>query len=189
MRRRGATLVELILGMSITVVVVLASAELLLSGLKSYNRTTVEVGLNNQNAQGLRRVSQSLREALAVTVSADGRRIDYTLPQRSAANNPVTGEREFIDPPVSDGVARHYVVNMTNGTLVDGVTGRVLVRNIVARDPQVGSSQFNQNYAPFQLTTIGSLRAVSINLITLDKANGKDRYARMKTAAVVRNAQ
>jgi hypothetical protein len=62
-----------------------------------------------------------------------------------------------------------------------------LARNVVLTDPDPESSQYNQAYAPFQLTTIGSRRALSINVITQDQVLGKPRYVRLKTTVILRN--
>lgn len=188
MRRRGFTLIELTVGMGMLMLVVLGCATLMVSGLQSLNKTSVDANLGNDNAQGLRRVSEAIRGAVWVSVSTDGRTLSYSLPRMSTTTDPLTGERELVDPPVSDGVVRRFVVDFTAGTLTDMQSNRVLVRNIAATDPQPSSSLFNQAYPPFQLTTIGSMRAVSINLITRANAAGQARWVRLKTSAVIRNS-
>jgi hypothetical protein len=89
----------------------------------------------------------------------------------------------------SDGVVRQYVVDPNAKTLKEYPGGRVLIRNLSAVDLDPKSTQYNQAYPAFQLTSIGSYRAISIHLVTR-KTNISDlRYTRMKTTAVVRNAK
>lgn len=186
-RRRGMTLVEILVALGIVAMVILGSVSLLLSGLTSFSRTSSDAALTGTNAQGLRRVSECLRTAMSVTVSPDGRTVSYQVPALSGSTDPVTGEREYSEPMVSDGTTRSFVVNRTARTLTETATGRVLVRNITDTDPQPGSTQYGQTYAPFSVTTIGSARAVTINLITQERAANQTRYIRLKTTAVIRN--
>jgi Tfp pilus assembly protein PilW len=181
------TLVEVLTAMGIIAMVILGSVSLLLTGLQAFARTSTDVSITDDNANGLRRISESLRGAMAVTVASDGTSISYQLPARSSSADPVTGEAELREPLVWDGVTRSYSVNRIAGTLTDSVSGRVFVRKIVAFDPQPGSTQYGMSYAPFSVTTIGSARAVTINLITQDRVGTSTRYLRLKTTAVIRN--
>ena len=188
MRRRGFTLVELLSGISVMALVILGSLTLLVNGLRSFNRTSVDVRLTQQNAQAERRICETIRQATSVTISSSGATLSYTLPAFSGAVDPVTGEKELQQPCVSDGVARSFVVDWAAGTLKDMPSGRILARNITNKDPEVGSSQYHQAYVPFQLTTIGAYRAITINLITRDTVSSQPRWIRMKTTALVRNS-
>jgi len=188
MRRRGFTLIELLTAMTVMGFVILGTLTLLITGMKSFKKTTADVDITNQNAQALRRVSETLRQAINVTISGNGTVVSFNLPKMGAVDS-VTGEAEVLDPLTSDGVARSYTVNFTSGTLVEQPGGRVLVKNLASKDPQVGSAQYNQAYTPFQLTTFGSYRAVTVNLITTQALTDQTRNMRMKTTAVVRNAK
>jgi hypothetical protein len=187
MKKKGLTLVELMVMMTLMAMVSLGASALFLSGLRSFDRTTVDIDISQKNAQGIRRVVETVREAVTVSISNNGQTLTYTLPARTAAVDPVTGEREYVDPPVSDGVTRSFVI--ANGELRSNPGNRLLVRNILTADPEPGSSQFEQPYSPFQLTTIGSRRAITVNIITGTSGGGTQRYARMKTTVLVRNAQ
>lgn len=188
MRRRAFTLVELLTGMSILSMVLLGTMTLLVTGLKSFRKTTTDVDLTNQNSNSLRKVSETLRQAINVTISNSGKTVTFNLP-RMGGVDPVTGEKELVEPIVSDGISRSYVVDFTTGRLTEMPGGRILIKNISSTDPQVGSTQYNQAYTPFQLTSIGSYRAVTVNLITSQKLVEQNRFTRMKTTAVVRNAR
>lgn len=188
MKKRAFTLVELLTGMSILSLVLLGTMTLLVTGLKSFRKTTNDVDITNQNSNTLRKVSETLRQAINVTISNSGKTVTFNLPKVGGVD-PVTGEKELVEPIVSDGVSRSYVIDFTTGKLTENPGGRVLIKDIAAKDPLPDSSQYNQAYTPFQLTSIGSYRAVTVNLITSQKLVDQSRYMRMKTTAVVRNAR
>jgi len=179
-------MLEVVTGMSLLVLTMTAVVALLVSGMRSLDRTATSVDLSQSNAQGLRRVNDTLREAMTVTISTDGRTITYQLPKRMTTNDPITGEKEYVEPLVSDGVNRTFTVT-TSGTLVGD--GRTYVRRIALVDPDKDSSQYGQNYAPFAATTIGSTRAITINLITRQQKPSGDLFFRMKTTTLLRNAK
>ena len=186
--KRGFTLVELLSGMAVLSIVLLGSINLLSTGLRSFQKTTTDVDITNQNANSMRRISETLRQAYKVTISNSGNTISYELPALGPYD-PITGERELFEPMKSDGVVRQYVVDPIAKTLKAYPGGRVLIRNLSAVDLDPKSTQYNQAYPAFQLTSIGSYRAISIHLVTR-KTNISDlRYTRMKTTAVVRNAK
>ncbi len=154
------------------------------AGIRTALKTNASTVLTQQNALGIRRITGTLNEALSATISNSNTRIDYVLPKRAAANDVVTGQREFIIPLETDGVARFFQV--TSGRLVDE-SGRTIVRDIVTTDLDPNSSQFNQTYQPFQFTTIGGTRAVTINFVTAVTV-GNRRYVKMKSTVLLRNA-
>lgn len=188
MRKRGFTLLELMTGLTVMAMVILGSMTLLITGLTSFKKTQSDVDITNQNAQAVRRIGEILRQAMNVQITNSGKTISFNLPKMGGVD-PLTGEKEVLDPLTSDGVARSYVVDTAAGTLTEQPGGRVLIRNISDKDLQQGSTQYNQAYVPFQLTTFGSYRAVTINLITKQALVRETRFMRMKTTSVVRNAR
>jgi prepilin-type N-terminal cleavage/methylation domain-containing protein len=189
MRRRGFTTVELVVAMTVLAMVVMGTSAMMITGLRSFDRTTNSVTITQQNAQNIRRISESLRGATNVRISSDGTTIRYNYPLLTPVTDPITGEREMVDPLTSDGIERGFQVDFSQGVLRELETGRILVRNLISRDPEERSSQFNQVYQPFQPTTVGSLRGITINLITQLGADEHRRTARMKTTVLVRNSQ
>lgn len=185
-KRRGFTLTELLTSLGMMAFTLGAISSLFIFGLRSFQNTTTDTNLNQSNAQGMRRLTETLRSAMSITISNDGKTLSYTLPKLTAANDPQTGEKEFIIPLVSDGTNRTFTVN-SSGNLIDSVGNRTLMKRIRATDPDPASSQYNQTYAPFSSTTIGSQRAITINLITAENVMGKLRYARFKTTVVLHN--
>lgn len=185
-KRRGFTLTELLTSLGMMAFVLGAICSLFINSLRSFQNTTTDTNLNQSNAQGMRRLTETLRSAMTVAISTDGKTISYTLPKLTALNDPLTGEKEYIIPLETDGTNRTFTVN-TAGELVDSVGNRKLMKKIRATDPDTASSQYNQTYAPFSSTTIGSERAITINLITAESVMGKLRYARYKTTVVLHN--
>jgi prepilin-type N-terminal cleavage/methylation domain-containing protein len=186
-RRRGFTLVELLTGMGVMALLVLGSMTLFASSLRSLQRTSNDVTMTDQNSRALRKVSETIRQAMSVTVTNSGKTISFNLPAMTAGVDTVTGEKECIVPVVSDGVNRGYNIDFGAGVLRDTVTGKVLVRNLYSKDPDAASSLYNQSYLPFDIVMIGTHRALTINLITRDATSGQARTTRMKTTIILRN--
>lgn len=183
--RRGFSLVELIVTMGLMGFVFFSAMALTIDGLRITGKQDAEVVHTQQAAQALRKLSETIRDASTVSISNYGKTITYQLPLLTNSNDAATGEKEMIYPVQSDGVNKAF-------TVVDGklkVGSQVLVSNVLSQDPDPNSSQYNQDYAPFSLTTIGSKKAVTINLIVGRMISGKMTYARMKTTIVVRNSQ
>lgn len=188
MKRNGFTLVELLAAMSTMTVVLLGTMTLLVTGLKSFKKTSTDVDITNQNANAMRKIGETLRQSMNVAITNSGKTISFNLPKMGSVD-PVTGETELMEPLTSDGVLRTYTVDFTTGKLTANPGNKVLVSNISPKDPQEGSSQYNQAYTPFQLTSIGSYRAITINLITTQNVVESQRFIRMKSSTVVRNAR
>jgi type II secretory pathway pseudopilin PulG len=186
MRRRGFSITEVMVSLITLAMVLFGSVALLMSGMQGFSNATSESKLTTSNAQGLRFVTEAIRESVNVQLE-DTNRLHYFLPLRNANITPETGERELADPTVEDGVTRTFRINWTTGELREANTNRILVRNIVRQDPEPTSSQFGRSYNPFQFTTIGSARAVTITLITQERVGVQTRYVRLKTTVLLRN--
>ncbi len=185
MRKRGMTLVELMTSVCFLVLVFLGFGMMVTYGMQSFQRTSNDATVTTSNAQSMRRMSDALRGAINVSITNSGKTISFNYPKLASTNDPVTGEKELIVPLTSDGVARGYSVN-NSGQLVDTNGGRVLVRNVISTDPQVGSSQYGQAYAPFSYSVIGGQQVIQINLITQTGGENYKRYQRLKTAVYLR---
>jgi len=189
MRRRGMTLIELVTGMGLMMLLVLGSMNLLTNSFKSLQRTTSDVTMTDQTSRSLRKLTEKIRPAVTVTITNSGTTLAYNLPKMVSSVDPVTGEYEEVVPVTSDGVAHGYAVNFSAGTLTDTQTGKVLIQNVCSYDPDPNSTLYNKAYVPFQISSIGTYKALTINLITLDATSGQSRVMRMKTTMILRNAQ
>ncbi len=187
MTRRGMALIELVVGMVALAALVLGSMGMFVWSLRMFSQTDTDIELSQEGALAMRRISEKMRGAMSMTLSEGGDKVTYVLPKRESTADPDTGEAEYLYPLVSDGVTRSFTVG--NGKLVDDATGAVLVDNVVLTDPDPKSSQYNKTYAPFQLTTIGSRRALTLNLIARKTTPSGARYVRYKTTTILRNGQ
>jgi prepilin-type N-terminal cleavage/methylation domain-containing protein len=185
MRSKGFTLVELLVGMTILGLLTIGTMTVFSETMKGFYKTKTDIDLASQNSLGVRRVAETLRSAYDMSISNGGKTVTYTFPLKNNSVDPDTGEKEYFEPLTSDGVSRSFTIS--NGELVDVSSGRTLATNVILTDPDPQSSQYNQTYAPFQLTTIGSRRALSINVITQDQVLGQPRYVRLKTTVILRN--
>lgn len=186
MRKRGFTLIELMVGMVVMGLLIIGTLTVFSQSMQGFYRTKTDIELSTENSQSIHRVADTLRSAYSMQIQDGGRKIVYTMPRISNLVDPDTGEREVLEPIQSDGVQRSFTV--ANGKLVDDHSGRTLAENVVLVDPDPDSTQYNQQYPPFQLTTIGSRRALTINLISKNQVLGSDRYQRMKTTVIIRNS-
>jgi prepilin-type N-terminal cleavage/methylation domain-containing protein len=183
--KKGVTLIETLLAVMISSVIMFAALTLWISGSRFFMNTETDVEITRENSSTLRRISERLRGAIDVTISEDGKRITYMLPERLGFHEQTTGENEYALPVRWDGVERGYEV--VGDKLINIRTQKVLVDHIIAYDPDPKSTQFDQEYRPFSATSIGSKRAVTVNLITLRPSPVQPRYVRMKTSALLRN--
>ena len=186
MKRKGFTLVELLVATGVMGLLITGVMTVFASSMHSFYRTETDIDLANQGSLGMQRVADSLRGAYGMEVMDSGNKVTYTMPLISNVVDPITGEREIFDPLQGDGVVRSFSVR--EGKLYDDFENRVLMDDIVLIDPRSDSSQFEKTYAPFQLTTIGSRRALTITFITAEQVLGEPRYSRMKTTVIIRNS-
>lgn len=186
MIRKGFTLIELLVGMTVMGALIIGTLTIFSESMKGFHQTKTDIDLATDNTLAMQRVAETLRGAYTMQIQNNGAKVVFFMPRMSLNSDVDTGEKEIFEPIQSDGVQRSFSV--ANGVLKDDVSGRVLAENVVLTDPDPLSSQYNQTYAPFQLTTIGSRRALSINIITKSQVLGKPRYSRMKTTVILRNS-
>jgi len=185
MRKSGFTLLELMVAMTILGFLIVGTMSVFSETMKGFYRSKTDITITADNALGMDRVAGTLRGACSMSISPDGTVLTYFLPKKSALKDATTGEIEYVEPMVPEVLARTFTIS--KGVLKDDNSGRVLAKSIVLVDPDPKSTQYQQTYSPFQLTTIGSRRALTINLITQESVLGNPRYTRMKTTVVLRN--
>lgn len=184
-KKAAFTLTEIVTAMGLMAFTLFSTLGLFITGLKSYTRTTADSSNSQPLAQAIRRIAETIRPAMTVSVSNSGNTLNYTLPALSANKDPVTGEYEYVYPLVSDGVTRSY--SISNGNLVQQPGGRILASSVTTLDPDKSSSQYNQTYTPFQLSPMGSRQSVTIELITQRMVRSQTRYAKYKTTITLQN--
>jgi hypothetical protein len=186
-RQRGFTVTEMVSAVFLIFLVIAGTVAMMLSSSQGLGNAVAADKAVIYNAQGMRYMASVLRGAMSVTINETGSRIDYVLPKLSATNNPDTGEKELIDPLVGDGVSRSFVTMWSEFRLYDNQTNKTLCRDLFRTDPEKKSSQYNKSYPVFQMTTIGSAKAVTITLVTREQFGTQFRDVRLKTTALLRN--
>ena len=187
--KKGFTLVEVMASMFVLGMIVLGSFALLTTGLAGFTRANTDAELSSTNARSMRHVVENLRNASSVTVSSSGLRVDYTLPLYTNSADAVTGEKEISVPVQSDGVARAYVVDFAKGTMTDTSTNKVVLTNISSVDLDPNSTLYKKAYSPFQLSSVGSVKALTVNLITTANVVSDKRFVRFKTTVIGHNTK
>jgi len=181
-RRRGFTLMEAMTASLMTVLVIAGAVGTMLAGLQSWSQGTGLVESEMDAQQGMRAVVGELREAMAITVDADGKGVTYRLPQKN-------GSGEFITPALWDGVSRRIsIVANTYGRndLNIGVVGNMtkISRNIVLQDP----IRLNVAYIPFVAGPGTIKRSITITFVS-NALGSKERvtYSRNRELLYLRN--
>lgn len=131
-RQRGVTLVELVASGAILVLVVGVGAAVSSAASKNTLRGQQWSQVDDSSRMAISLMRRTLREAMAVDVSADGTSVEFRLPRKDA-----TGSVRL--PLEWDGVEREFIV--ANGTLSlrEGNATRQIARRVWTVDPVRGA--------------------------------------------------
>ncbi|MEA2553620.1 MAG: hypothetical protein QOJ65_1796, partial [Fimbriimonadaceae bacterium] len=97
-KRRGSSIVEVVMGAGLMMLITLGTMSLLVSGLRYATRTTSDLTMSTKNAQALRWISELSRGAMTATITNAGSQINFALPKDSAVTDAYTGEKEVAYP-------------------------------------------------------------------------------------------
>jgi type II secretory pathway pseudopilin PulG len=186
-RQRGFTITEVVSATLVITMVIGGTVALLISSTQGMANSVGGDKVLLSNTQGMRYMAEALRSAMKVSINDSDNVITYELPKVSDTVDPATGERELLDPLVSDGVQRSFKANFGNGRVIDQLSGKIICRNIYRTDPEIKSTQYGKGVAPFQMTTIGSARAVTLTIITREQVGTQFKWVRLKTTTLLRN--
>ena len=190
-KRRGFTLIEVMVGSSLTALLILYSLTLLSTSLRSMQRTDARIEMSDKGTLVIRKISEELRSAFNVTVSSDGRTLSYSLPKSNTTNDSVTGEKEYTLPMQSDGITKNYSVNSSGQLRYWENTGaaRTIATGILLVDPDPASTKYNETYLNFQLLRVGTKAAVRVTLLTQRNLLSGKQNNRMTVLTLLRNAK
>lgn len=177
-RRRslGLTMVELLTAATLTVAVLFAAVSALLFGTSSWLRGMGRISAESEAKRAVAVVSQTLREAMAVTVDGDGMGLSFRYPVRNS-------EGRYVLPPVWDGVQRRITVQGGNLVLLEGDASRVLCRSLDSIDPRTGST-----YRVFTAPSGAIVREVTIQIVTRrDGRFANEAKGRVRETVFLRN--
>jgi len=175
-RNSGASLVEVLTAATLTVGVLFAAVSALLFGSGSWIRGLGKISADSEAKRAVLAVSQILREAMAVTVDADGQGLAFRYPVKDANGR-------FVVPPVWDGVSRRIAVQGGNLVLTEGAASRVLCRGVSPIDPKTGSS-----YRVFTAPGGAIVREITVQIVTSrDGRVANEAQGRVRETVFLRN--
>ena len=136
-RTRGISIIEALVASVISIGAIAVTTFIYFSNMGTWAQGRGDIDSMASSQVIVKKVAKELQEAILVTVSPDGLRVDYQLPAKD-----VNGD--FVSPAVSDNVARSFVVG--GGTLIQitGPDNRTLATNLVLTNPING-----QIFVPF----------------------------------------
>lgn len=159
-RRRktaGATLVELLVGSSISMLVLYGAVMLMVAGSASWYKGEGKILAETQSQRAVRLISSELREAMSITVDANGLGLNYRLPQKDGNGN-------YIVPAQWDNVTRRIELSGTNIRILENGNPRVICRNVILTDPKSTSGE-----APYVIFAPGAgtiTRQLTVMVVT-----------------------
>jgi len=177
-RRRGATLTEVALAASASVLVLTGSISTFLMSTKTWLQGESVIDAGNNANQAIRIISKEMREAMAVTVDANGLGLSYRRPSKDSGGN-------YIMPITWDGVSRRIEMNGTDLQITGG-TNRTICKNIQLTDPS--SPGGTTPYTIFSAGPGSITRSLTIMLVTKRAGlNGKFNTSRIRETIFLRN--
>ncbi|MEW5883331.1 MAG: prepilin-type N-terminal cleavage/methylation domain-containing protein [Armatimonadota bacterium] len=188
MKRRGFTLVEVMMGVGLTALLIVMALNVFTDAAASFHRTETRDTLSTQNALAVRRIVEQLRSAAVVEIRDSGRTIVFEQPMLSANPDPTTGEYEYVDPMLGDGV-QQAIYYQDRKLIFDDGSGRevVLADEVSATDPDPDSAYYNTAYPIFSNSSVGSTRGVRIMIVSSRMTHRGLEYSRMSTTVLLRN--
>lgn len=179
--RNALSLVELLASMLITFLVLSVVLIMYAYSLRNWTNADRTLSATNQANIGVEAALAQLQMALVVTVSSNGQRVDYTVPNRDSNGN-------ITIPMTADANARAmYWTSANNLVLQEGTNTRFIARNVFSTIPGTSTA--------YRLFTAGAeaiTREVTVQLYCSSDLSGTtltttNAYARGTTA--IRNSQ
>lgn len=125
--QRGLSLTEVVVASALSTIVIFGALSVYLNGMKGWLRGAEMLNASISARQATRIASDQLREAMSVTVDADGKGLTYRLPVKD-----VNGD--FTQPLTWDGITRRLYVSGGNLRVQAGASDRIVARNIQTSD-------------------------------------------------------
>lgn len=196
-RRSAFTLPEVVVGSVISTVVLTSALSLFIACAGAWARGENLMDGENDTRQAVRVISDELRQAMMVTIDADGRGITYRHPNK-------TVDGDFAVPVVWDGVERRIFLNGTNLMMRgNGGIERVVARNVLTVDPFMLGTTTTQRkmrhtsqgvevaptYRIFTASSGGLINEVIVQIVTGTKGGraGESLRTRKRERVVLRN--
>jgi hypothetical protein len=166
-KRRGVTLLETVSAAGLSTLALFGATMLFISGSMSWIRGGGRIDAESTTNRAVREVSRELREAMAVTVDANGQGLTYRLPVKD-------GNGSYTNPITWDGVTRRIELQGTKLVITGGVP-HTICTGIILTDPQASVS------TPYVIFTPGSGSITRFLTVMLASSRNAD-YNKMTTS-------
>lgn len=175
-RVRGVTLIETLMAAIITGLTLTTGVSLLIVGLLGWYRGQGQIKAEEDSHTALRIAISELRQAMSVSVDANGLGISYYLPEQDNTGTDLV-------PETSDGVLRRIELDGSTFNMIANGNTRTLCTDVTLTDPN--SSEAYKVFTPGAGTTT---LAVTIEIVTKDQASSGDiEESRNRETVFVRN--
>lgn len=179
--RSGFTLIEMVFTSFIMLFTVIVGLSVFLMGVQTWYKG--EAGLETQTGaqQGIQRTASLLRQAIYVSVDANGQGLTFNLPE-------FDGTGTIVTPMTWDGIARR--IEISGDKLIytwDGGPIQTLCDNVVTTDPL--SAGGTGSYVVFTPGPGTITRSVSIMIVSQQGVSTQQKpiYGRRRETIYLRN--
>lgn len=195
-KRAGFTLAEVVVGSSISAIVLSFGISLFLMCIGDWARGENWIQAENDTRQSMRVINDELREAMWVSIDANGQGLTYRKPVKES-----TGE--FKIPVAWDGQDRRIYLEQGNLYLEESAGNRrIICRNVMDKNPFVGSTNTSdvrrsdvldsgtwQTYRIFTPNLGGVTNEVTVEIVTgMEGANAMEQVrSRRREIVTLRN--
>lgn len=153
-RRRGATMVEVVVGAGLSVITLIGGVGCYMAGMMSWMKGVGAMDSISKSQDSVRLVCNQLREAMSVTINESGTVVTYAMPSKDENGS-------YVLPLASDGVTRNFTLSNGSLTQTVGQNTRLISANVLNIDPATGAS-----YKPFSANNGDVTRQVVVTLVT-----------------------
>jgi len=168
-KKRGTTLVETIIAAGFSTLAVLGATLLFLSSSMTWIRGTGRIDAEATTNRAVREISRELREAMTVTVDANGLGLSYRLPVKDSSGS-------YTMPITWDGVSRRIQLDGSHLNITGGATPHTICKGVILTDTQSPGGT-----GAYQIFTAGS-GAITRSLTVLLVSSRNADYNKMATS-------
>jgi hypothetical protein len=181
--QRGAFLVDAVVAAGISVLAIGGATATFVSGSSNWLRGLGRISAESQSRLGVRMVVSELREAISVTVDANGLGLTFTKPRVDDDGNFVM---DVHGQPMSDGLVRRFFVQGQDLMYRVGSHTRRIGRAITLNDPYIPGP--NKSYRVFTPGQGAITRQVTVLLVTRSvDTEGNAHHGRKRETVFLRN--
>jgi len=172
----GSTLAEVIIAAGVNVMALAGVVLIIVAGMSSWMRGESRIEAESGAQDAMRTISQELKEAMSITVDANGQGLSYQLPSKDSGGN-------YVAPVTSDGVARRLQLTGTSIVKVSGTQQRTLATGVATIDPLT-----NQAYQIFTPGAGSLTRQVTVQIVlSRNTVHSKTSISRNRETIFLRN--